>query len=244
MRRTAKLRALALTGAVFAVAACAQTGGTEGQTYAGFVAKPDTIMVSQLDFADEIVVLDRALMERLRRDMKGKSAAAIKAEAAQRVGTVIAETAIAALRAAGLKASPGSLDIALGDEPTLVITGRVRGPDKHKSVGFGGTKAQVVADVQLTHLSWVGRRNVHNFTTAPASGAKPAAGEKLPPRVAGAEKLAPDVERLAQRIGGDVAAKTISYATKQGWLFAPGSLASGQPSQESGSGGPGTPGRP
>lgn len=224
MRRTAKWKALVLTGAVVAVSACAQIGGTEGQTYAGFVAKPDTVMVSQLDFADEIVVLDRALMERLRREMKGKPAAAIKAEAAQRVGAVIAETAIAALREAGLKTSPGSLDIALGDVPTLVITGRVRGPDKQKSVGFGGAKAQVVADVQLTHLSWAGRRNVHSFTTAPAGGAGPAAGEKLPPRSAGAEKLSPDVERAAQRIGRDVASNVIGYAAKQGWLVAPATV--------------------
>ncbi len=236
--RTAKFLPALATGAMVAVSACAPAVVTDGQTFTGFVAKPTTVMVGQFEFASEIVIQDRALTIRLEREMKGKSATAIKDEAAQRVGNVIAETAIAGLRDAGLKASPGSVDIALGDEPTLVVTGSVRGPEAVKpetgkpdksrnagrrSVGFGGAKSQVVADVQLTHLSWGGRKNVLNFTTAAVTGEKPGADEKFPPRAAG-EKLSPDVERAAQRIGKDIAGKVIAFAAKQGWIIAPGAV--------------------
>lgn len=239
--RTIK-RCLALVTGVLTVAAgCAPAAVTDGQTFTGFIAKPTTIMVSHLDFSPEIVIQDQGLVTRLTRDMKGKPAAEIRAEAAQRVSNVIAETTIATLRDAGLKASPGSTDIALGDEPTLVITGTVRGaetakpdaakptaekpgkPAKRRSVGFGGTKSQAVADVQLTHLSWGGRKNVLNFTTASATGQKALSDEKFPPRGTG-EKLSPDVERMAQRLGKDVANKVIAFAAQQGWITGPGAL--------------------
>jgi hypothetical protein len=205
----------------FLLGACAQTQttGADGQTFTGFVAKPTTVMVSQFDFASEVVIADRNLAARVAQEMKGKPPAAIKAETAQRVSNVIAETAIAALRDAGLKASPGSVDIALGDEPTLIITGRVRGPEpaknaKSKSTTFGGAKSPAVADVQLTHMSWAGRKNILNFTTEPGASSAAARGGAG----GGSEKLSPDVAALARRIGNDVASKVIAFAGQHGWV--------------------------
>ncbi|MBI4274629.1 MAG: hypothetical protein HY659_08015 [Rhizobiales bacterium] len=202
--------------------ACAQTQttGTDGQIVTGFIAKPTTVMVSQFDFAPEIVIADRNLVARVAQEMKGKPSAAIKAETAQRVSNVITETAIAALRDAGLKASPGSVDIALGDEPTLIITGRVRGPEpaknaKSKSTTFSGVKSPTVADVQLTHMSWAGRKNILNFTTEPGARSAPVRGGAAG---GGSEKLSPDVAALARRIGNDIASRVIAFAGQHGWV--------------------------
>jgi hypothetical protein len=235
--RSATIAAAILLAGAISLGACAQTQTTGTQTYSGgFLVAPSTVLVSDFDFAPDVVILDQALTARIKREMKGKPADAVKAEIAQQVGNTIAEAAVAALRDAGMKASLGSIDIALGDEPTLVITGRVRGIDqgnaaKRRVVGFGAGKSQVVADAQVTHVSTIGRRNVLNFTTEAESGKRPGAVARPARRIAGAvagaaagavsEKLSGDVDALARRIGAEVAKHVIAFAGQQGWIRGP-----------------------
>lgn len=226
----------------FAVTGCTQTIDAGPRGFFGFgITKPSAILVDDFNFAPEFSNLDRRLAARLRRDLKGQSADAVRAEVARRVSAVISDTIITALREADLQASPGSAALALADETTLVIAGHVRAVDqndaKRKSVDFGGSRKDTAADIQVTYVSSAGRKGVLNFDA-----------ENETPRISGSETpdaavaqvattsfvrgvkpddLSPAVESHARRIGQAVAKRVIAFAVEQGWIAARSRAASG-----------------
>jgi hypothetical protein len=154
-----------------------------------------------------------------------------------RVNDEIVAAIVATLREAGLDAQPGSEEgLTLNDE-AAVVNGRLRsgeegGLAKNKPIGFGAGHGGVVAGMTLSYFSGGGKKQLLTFD-ADAKGAGKApvgkqaaahnaaiaaalAGEKAAP-----ERLSPDVEAQARRLGRAAGVKLVAYAKEQGWLEKP-----------------------
>lgn len=226
--------AVALAAAFLAGCSTANTGNFS--VFGGSLSKPQVILVGDFEIPPNAVALDGGMAARLKRSMKGASQDAMRAEIGRRVSGVIAETVVANLRAAGIEALPGSRQLAIEGQTTLVVGGRVRAIDegnrmRRSVIGFGAGKSKVIADVQVTHLSPGESKDVLSFTAEAESASKPGAVARAPiggaVAVAGAvtglaaERLSADVEAQARRIGDAVSQRLIGFATEQGWVSKP-----------------------
>jgi hypothetical protein len=208
------------------------------------VARPQTIIVSDFAFGPDVTAVDRTYTARLERKIGSFPPHERKPRTLERVNEEIVATIVATLRGAGLQAQPGGPDT--GGEGVVLVTGEIKTTEKFvdnmrrpkpvtEQIGFGAGKSSFAAEVKV--LSG-GKRQLTAFTVdaggprgTPAGNAKLAAAQNaaistaLVEQKAAPEKLSPDTEGQARRIGRNAAEKILAYATEQGWLAASADVA-------------------
>ncbi|HZP70775.1 MAG TPA: hypothetical protein VFB29_12595 [Pseudolabrys sp.] len=226
---------------------CTISGGTQsGLT--GAETKPGVILVSDFVFSSDVVAVDRGYTARLERKIGAYPAHERRQRTAERVNDEIVATIIATLREAGLEAQAGGEDTLTLDRTALVVSGTVRPAEpvtakNRNSFGFGPGRDHVVAAMTASLFSAGGKRQVLTFDAEPAKS-EPA----QPPRAAAArhaaiaaivasaggpnERLSPDVEGPARRLGRAIADRVLGFARQQGWLAAPGQGTATTPARE------------
>jgi hypothetical protein len=229
------MRFIPICLAALLLAGCANTGGgTQGSV--GAVSRPKAVLVSDFVFSSEVVAVDRGFTTRLERKVGNFPTFERKQRTAERVNDEIVATIVATVREAGLEAQPGSEDgLSLSDD-VIVVSGRLRPSDpafaaaKNNQTGFGAGRGGVTADMAVSHFSANGKKQLTGFATDGQSGRKGgAANAKLAAAhnsaIASAlaaqnskEKLSPDVEAQARRLGRAAGEKIVAFATEQGWL--------------------------
>jgi hypothetical protein len=208
------------------------------------VARPKTIVVTDFAFGPDVTAVDRAYTARLERKIGSFPPHERKPRTLERVNEEIVAAVVATLRGAGLPAQSGGEDA--GGEGIVLVSGEIKVTEKFvddvrrpkpvtEQIGFGAGKSNFAADVKI--LSG-GKRQLTAFTVdaggargAPAGNAKQAATQNaaisaaLAEQKAAPEKLSPDTEGQARRIGRNAAEKILAYAKEQGWLAAPAEVA-------------------
>jgi hypothetical protein len=228
--------------AALALAGCASMGGGFG----GPQPRPKTIVVTDFVLSSDVVVLDRSYTARLERKTGSLPTFERKPRTAERINDEIVASIVATLREAGLEAQPGSEDALTLNDEAVVVSGRLRPGDqgsagKDKKIGFGIGLGGVVADMTVSYFSGRGKTPLLSFSADGKGAGKPPVGKQAAARnaaiaaaltaeKAAAEKLSPDVEAQARRIGRAAGDRVVAYAKEQGWLEkAEG--AEGQPEQ-------------
>jgi hypothetical protein len=227
--------------AALALAGCANTSVSNLTSFGGGGgSKPRTVIVSDMVFSSDVVMLDRGFTARLTRKIGTIPPHERRQRTAERVNDEIVATIVATLRAAGLDAQPGSEEgLSLSDD-ALVVTGRLRAVDEgnrtqRNLIGFGAGHSGVVADVAAARISGGGRKQVLSFTAEAHSRRRPgmvatapvgmASGAAIAAVIAAggvaSEKLSADVEAQARSLGHAAAEKIVAYAKEQGWLAKP-----------------------
>jgi len=207
---------------------------------AGTEPKPKVVLVSDFTFASDVVAIDRGYTARLERKVGTYPTHERRQRTTERVNDEIVATVVATLREAGLEAQPGAEDAVTLSQSALVVSGGLRPGEpvtaKNKnSFGFGAGRGHVVATVSASLFSSGSRRQVLTFDVEQTA---PKRVPAVPPKVAAArnaeiaaivastgspnERLSPDVEVRAQRLGRAIADRVLVYAKEQGWLTPPG----------------------
>jgi hypothetical protein len=237
------MRSPALTSFVVALAAlqlggCTIYNGLQPGAV-GTLPKPKVVLVSDFTFASDVVAIDRGYTARLERKVGTYPTHERRQRTTERVNDEIVATIITSLREAGLEAQPGAEDAVTLDQSALVVSGGLRPGEpvtaKNKnSFGFGAGRGHVAATVNALLFSSGSRRQVLTFDVEPAAARREPA---VPPKVAAArnaeisgvvasmggrnERLSPDVEVPARRLGRAIADRVLVYAKEQGWLAPP-----------------------
>ena len=209
-----------------------QTGGTE--------PKPKVVFVSDFTFTSDVVAIDRGYTARLERKVGTYPTHERRQRTTERVNDEIVATIVANLREAGLEAQPGAEDAVTLNQSALVVSGNLRPGEavtaKNKnSFGFGAGRGHVAAAISASLISGGSKRQVLTFDVEPTAAKREPA---VPPKVAAArnaeiagivastgssnERLSPDVEVPARRLGRAIADRVLAYAKDQGWLAPPG----------------------
>ncbi len=203
-------------------------------------SRPKTVVISDFILAAEVPVIDRGFSTR--QESKGGNFPILERRnrTAARVNDEIIATIVATLQEAGLDAQPGSAEaVSLGSK-AVVVNGRLRQGDKKlrvDRVGFGPGRGNVVADMTVSRAAAFGSGQSFSFAAGipnnlklpngPAAAARNAAiAATLVAENASPEKLSPDVEAQARRLGLAVAEKIIAHGHEQGWLSKPESVES------------------
>ncbi len=203
-------------------------------------------MVTDFVLASEVVVLDRGYTARLERKSGGLATYDRKPRTAERVNDEIVASIVATVREGGLEAQPGSEDALTFNDEALVVGGRLRPGEpgsagKNKQIGFGVGHDGVVADMTVSYFSSRGKQPLLSFSADAKAAGKPATGKQAVARNAAiaavltaekgaSEKLSPEVETQARRIGRAAGDRIVAYAKEQGWLEN-AAAAEGQPEQ-------------
>jgi len=217
-----------------AAGGCADLGGLQSGH-----SKPGLVLVSDFTFAPEIVAIDRGYTARLERKIGDFPAHQRGQRTSERVNDEIVATIVVRLREAGLEARPGGEDTLTRDQTAVILTGTLRAAepvtDKNKnSFGFGTGRGRVIAAMNAALFSPAGRHEMQPFNIGPI----PARREPpVPPKVAAArnaaiaaavaavggpkERLSPEVENSARRLGSAIAERVVAFGKEQGWLGAP-----------------------
>ena len=224
--------------ACFLAAGCAEMSGLQSGL-SGAAPKPKIVLVSDFAFAPEVVAIDRGYTARLERKVGAYPAYQRRQRTSERVNDEIVATIIVSLRESGLDAQPGGEDTLTADQSALVVAGSLRPAeavtDKNKnSFGFGPGRGHVVAVMNASLFSPAGRHELQTFNVQPAAAKRE---PPVPPKVAAArnasiasvvaalgspgERLSPDVEATARRLGRAAAERVIVLAKEQGWIGAP-----------------------
>lgn len=229
------MRLIPLFAAALLLAGCAessltQSGGLTGSSGASS-PRPKSIVVSDFVIAPEVLVVDRGFTARLERKIGAFPTHERKPRTIERVNDEIVATIVATLRENGLEALPGSEEGLSLSDTTLLVTGRLRPSDaaaKKNEYGIGDGKSGVVADMTVSTFGGLGKRQLLAFTAEPVGGKLPAGkqaaagnaliAEALASNKAAPEKLSPDVEAAARRIGRGAADKIVAYGKTQGWF--------------------------
>src|SRR5664279_5325890 len=210
---------------IAALAGCANTGGANG-LFGETATRPKTILVADFVTSPEVEAIDRGFSARM--DRKGINYPILerKRRTLARVNDEIVASTVATLREAGLDAQPGSEEgLSLNDE-AVVVSGRLRADDqsstaKNKQIGFGGGRGGVVADMTVSYFSSGGKKQLLAFNADAKDAGKPPAGKQAAARNAAIvtvltaekadpEKLSPDVEAQARRLGRAVGEKVVA----------------------------------
>lgn len=237
-RSAPRLTLLCFGMAALALAGCTSTG--EGPGALGATARPKSLVVSDLVFAPEVVAVDRGFTARLERKIGTYPTHERKQRTNERVNDEIIATIVATLREAGLEAESGSEDALSLKDDAVVVFGRLHASDpasaavKNNQIGFGAGRGGVVADMTVTHFSSGGRKQLMAFTTELQTRHKPAAvsaklaaarnsaiASALAASNAAKEKLSPEVEAQARRLGSAAGEQIVAFAREQGWLAKP-----------------------
>lgn len=234
--------------AALLLAGCAG-GGLQGSL--GGASRPKTILVSDFVFSGEVVAVDRGFTTRLERKVGQFPTHERKQRTLERVNDEIVASIIATLREAGFDAQPGNEEgLSLSDD-ALIVSGRLRGSDpasaaaKNNKIGFGAGYGGVAAEMSLSHFSSSGKRQLTSFTAesggrAGAPNAKLAAANNaaiaaaLGAQNSAKEKLSPDVEAQARRLGRAAGERVLVYAKEQSWMAKPegGEVAEAAPDEK------------
>jgi hypothetical protein len=257
------MRLIAVCVAALLLSGCAETTMHAKQATAGSGAvsfslfgsggdatpRPKTIVVSNFILAQEVPVIDRGFSTR--QESKGGNFPILerRARTAARVNDEIIATIVVALNDAGFDARPGSPDgVSLGDK-AVIVKGRLRARDEKmpvERVGFGQGRGNVVADMTASAAGAFGNASAYSFSVALPNNvklpkAKEAAAQNaaiagvLTAADAAPEKLSPDVEAQARRLGLAIAEKLIAHAKEQRWLNKPEEGGAAKPAHESAS---------
>ncbi len=207
---------------------------------AGTEPKPRVVLVSDFTFTSDVVAIDRGYTARLERKVGTYPTHERRQRTTERVNDEIVATIVASLRESGLEAQPGAEDAVTLDQSALVVSGSLRAGEpvtaKNKnSFGFGAGRGHVVAAVNASLFSSGSKRQLLTFDVEPAAARREPA---VPPKVAAArnaeiagivastgspnERLSPDLEVAARRLGRAIADRVLVYAKDQGWLAPPG----------------------
>jgi hypothetical protein len=229
--------------AALMLAGCANSslGGLGGSST---VARPKSIIVTDFAFGPDVTAVDRAYTVRLERKIGPFPPHERKLRTLERVNEEIVATIVATLRGAGLDAQPGGPDSAVDGavlvsgelKATEAVANDVRRPKPvTEQIGFGAGRSNFAAEMKVLSS---GKRQLTAFTVdagggrgAAAGNAKQAAAQNaaiataLAEQKAAPEKLSPDTEGQARRIGRSAAEKILAYAKEQGWLNAPADVA-------------------
>jgi hypothetical protein len=229
------MRPISISGVIGAMALAGCAAGSL-QTGLGLQSKPNVVLISDFTIASDVVAIDRGYTARLERKAGAIPAHQRRQRTTERVNDEIVATVIAALREAGFEARNGGEDTLTLDQNALVISGNLRPnvpvTEKNKnSIGFGAGRGHVVAVMIGTLFSSGGKREVLTFN-AEVTGAK--REPPVPPKVAAArnaaiasviaagggstERLSPDVEVPARRLGRVIADRILVFAKEQGWM--------------------------
>ncbi|HEX5211999.1 MAG TPA: hypothetical protein VFW22_09725 [Pseudolabrys sp.] len=215
-----------------ALGGCATGGGMFGDTS----VKPKTIVVTDFAAAPEVDAIDRGFSARMDRNGSTYPILERKRRTLARVNDEIVATIVVTLREAGLEAEPGSEEGLTLNDKAAVVSGRLRGGEggsAKKPFGFGPAHIDAVADMTVSYASGGSRKQLTAFTVAAKEAGKLAGGKKeavarnaeiaavLAAEKAAPERLSPDVEAQARRLGRAVGEKVAAYAKEQGWIEAP-----------------------
>jgi len=227
------MRLIALCATVLLLAGCAESTLTQSSVLGGGGSspRPKVVVVTDFSISPDVQVLDRAFTTRLERKIGAFPTFERKQRTVERVTDEVVATVVATLREAGLDAEPGSEEGLSLSESTVLVTGKLRPSDasaKKNDAGIGSGKSGVVADITLSSFSTFGKKQLSAFTAEP-SGGKPGAGkpaaafnglvaEALASNKAAPEKLSPDVEQAARRIGRGAGDKIVAFGKSQGWF--------------------------
>jgi hypothetical protein len=237
---------ISLSVAALALGGCASTGGANGM-FGASPSKPKTVLVTEFVASPEVEAIDRGFSARM--DRKGINYPILerKRRTLGRVNDEIVAAIVATLREAWLDAQPGSEErLTLNDE-AAVVNGRLRageggGSAKNKPIGFGAGHGGVVAGMTLSYFSGGGKKQLLTFDADAKDAGKPPVGKQaaahnaaiaavLWEEKAAPERLSPDVEAQARRLGRAAGVKIVAYAKEQGWLEKP-EAAEAQPAEQ------------
>lgn len=242
---TPRFITIGLAIAALGLAGCVNTGGANG-LFGETATRPKTILVADFVASPEVEAIDRGFSARM--DRKGINYPILerKRRTLGRVNDEIVASAVATLREAGLDAQPGSEEgLTLNDE-SVVVSGRLRAgdqgkPAKNQQIGFGAGRGGVVADMTVSYFSGGGKKQLLAFNADAKAAGKSPAGKQAAARntaiatvlaaeKAASEKLSPDVEAQARRLGLAVGEKVVAFAKEQSWLGTP-EVAKAQPEE-------------
>ncbi len=220
--------------AALALAGCAVTGGGWQGGFGGAPPRPKTVVVTDFLLSSDVEVLDRGYTARLEHKSGGLPTSERKPRTAARVNDEIVASLVATLREAGLDAQPGSEDaLTLSDEALLVggrlYPGEPGSAGKNKKIGFAVGSSGVIADMTVSYFSGRGKQQLLSFSADAKGAGKPLTGKQakahneaiaavLAAEKTAPEKLSPDVEVQARRIGRAAGERIVAYAKEQGWL--------------------------
>jgi len=229
------MRPISISVVIGALALAGCAGGSL-QTGLGLHSRPNVVLISDFTIASEVVPIDRGYAARLERKAGVIPAHQRRQHTTERVNDEIVATIIASLREAGLDARSGSEDTLTRDQSALVMSGNLRPSvpvtEKNKnSIGFGAGRGHVVAVMTGSLFASGGKREALTFN---AEATAPKREPAVPPKVAAArnaaiasiiatgggstERLSPDVEAPARRLGRAIADRILAFAKEQGWL--------------------------
>ena len=210
--------------------------------------KPKTILVTDFVASPDVEAIDRGFSARM--DRKGINYPILerKRRTLARVNDEIVASIVATLREAGLDAQPGSEEgLTLNDE-AAVVSGRLRAGDAGRGREKPSRSASVAGrgGVVRRHDGVVFLRRRKEAADSPSTRmARPPASRRpesrrrrttrrsprcSPPKKT-PERLSPDVEAQARRLGRAVGEKVVAYAKEQGWLDTP-AVAEAQPEEQ------------
>jgi hypothetical protein len=230
------LRFIALGFGIAALSGCASSGGMFGDAS----VKPKTIVVTDFVAAPEIDAIDRGFSARMDRNGSTYPILERKRRTLARVNDEIVATIVATLREAGLEAEPGSEEGLTLNDKAAVVSGRLRGGEggsAKRPFGFGPAHIDAIADMTVSYASGGSRKQLTAFTVEAKDAGKLVGGKKqevtarnaeiaavLAAEKAAPEKLSPDVEAQARRLGRAVGEKVAAYAKEQGWITSPAAV--------------------
>jgi hypothetical protein len=230
---TQRFTFIALCLGALLLAGCA-SNGLQG-AFGGKPAKPKAIYVSDFVVSSDVDTIDRGFS--IRMDRKGGNYPILerKRRTLARVNDEIVATIVATLRESGLDAQPGNEDALTLSDNALIVTGRMRPTTlsdlaKSKPVVFGtGRPGNVSADMTVSYFSGRGKKQLTTFNVDTRGAGKLPAGkqaaafnagiaESLVAEKALPERLSPDIEGAARRLGRAAGDKIVAYVKEQGWL--------------------------
>ena len=234
LRMIPRFIAIGFGVAALALAGCADIGSSN--VFGGAPPKPKTVLVADFAAAPEVGAIDRGFSVRM--DRKGSNFPILerKRRTLARVNDELVATIVATLREAGLDAQPGSEEALTLADAAAVVSGRLRGAEpataKNQQIGFGPGHSGVVADITVSYVSSGARKQLVTFSAEAKDvgklpSGKPAAAfnaeiaAALAAEKAAPERLSPDVEAQARRLGRAASEKVVAYAKAQGWIAAP-----------------------
>lgn len=226
--------------AALALAGCANSpmSGSQNMFGGGPPPRPKTVLVSDFLVSSDVPAIDRGFSTRLERNAGNYPILERRQRTLERVNGEIVATIVATLREAGLEAQPGSEEAIKLSEDALFVSGRLRVSEQSSrkpvdQIGFGTGRSGVVAEMTLSRVSSRGKKELLTFAADAPNGRKAGApsgkaaaaynaaiAEALAAQNGAAEKLSPDVEAQARRLGRAAGDKIVAYAKEQGWLKA------------------------
>lgn len=231
------MRILTVCAAALLLAGCVESNMNLASSTLGASGpsspRPKTIVVSDFVVSPDVLLIDRSYTARLERKIGAFPTHERKPRTIDRVNDEIVASIVATLREAGLDAQPGAEEGLSPSSNAVIVSGRLRPSDanaKKNEAGIGGGKSNVTAEMTMSTFSTLGKRDLLSFSAEasaklPSGKAAAANNAEISNVLAGLEgakeKLSPDVEAAARKLGRSAGDKIVAYAKTQGWLNKP-----------------------